>query len=156
MTQKVDRRLNKTEIIDKNATKPCHRLGFCPYGSIVEEFPIRDQESDFTCKIFFHDCPIFYCIEYSAEKYNLEDYEREIKELYKIDGLNEIFQNDKIAGYWYEVGSEHSDDDSRIKIDYAIEKILREKPELKETFEKLKEIMQTTTLNELYEWDSKK
>jgi hypothetical protein len=156
MTQKVERHLNNTEIVDRNAKKPCHRLGYCPYGSIIEEFPIRDGTSDFTCKIFRHDCPIFYCIEYSAEKYNLEDYKREIEELYKIDGLNEVFNNDKIAGYWYEIGSEHSDDDNRLRLEFAIEKILIEEPKFKNTFEQLKEIMQCTTLSELYEWESKK
>jgi hypothetical protein len=33
--------LNTSEIIDKNAIKPCHRLGWCPYGKLVEEFPIN-------------------------------------------------------------------------------------------------------------------
>lgn len=76
-------------------SKPCHTLGFCPYGSLVEEFPLHSQESklakemgyvqpngmadlnryikDFgpsitSCNLFGHDCPVFYCGEDLAEQ----------------------------------------------------------------------------------------
>ena len=89
--------LNVSEIIDKNAKKPCHRLGWCPYGKLIEEFPIREQLNDFTCKVFQHDCPIFYHIEYTSEKYSQEDYEKEIEILYNQGGLGKVFSKDKIA-----------------------------------------------------------
>lgn len=96
--------LNTSEIIEKNAKKPCHRLGWCPYGKLVEEFPLREQISEISCKVFQHDCPIFYHIEYTSEEFIKEDYEREIENLYDLGGLSEIFSKDKIAEYWYNIG----------------------------------------------------
>ena len=50
--------LNNTNSIWKDAIKPCLILRFCPYGKLVEEFPIsKDKKS---CKIFEDDCPVFY------------------------------------------------------------------------------------------------
>ena len=86
--------MNTSEIIDKNAKKPCHRLGWCPYGKLVEEFPIGQQDSEFICKVFQHDCPIFYHIEYTSEKYGKEDYENEIEIPYDKGGLSEVFSKD--------------------------------------------------------------
>jgi len=39
MIKMVSEWLNKSEIVDSNAKKPCHRLGLCPYGKLIEEFP---------------------------------------------------------------------------------------------------------------------
>ncbi|MGF7117876.1 hypothetical protein [Methanobacterium oryzae] len=50
--------LNNTNPIWKDAIKPCLILKFCPYGKLVEEFPISNDEK--SCKIFEHDCPVFY------------------------------------------------------------------------------------------------
>lgn len=57
--------LNTKKIIDESAKKPCHKLDYCPYGELVEEFPFTvDLEADdpwkFRCNIFGHDCPVFY------------------------------------------------------------------------------------------------
>lgn len=151
-----DKWLNTSEIIDKNAKKPCHRLGWCPYGKLVEEFPIKEQKSEYTCKVFHHDCPIFYHIEYTSEKYSQEDYEKDIEVSFEKGGLNEIFSKDKIAEYWYQVGSDHSDDDNLLRLKYAVEKILKEEPNLKEVLKNLQEIIQTVSLDELYRWNSQK
>jgi len=148
--------LNISEIIDKNAKKPCHRLGWCPYGKLVEEFPIREQVNDFTCKVFPHDCPIFYHIEFTSEKYSQEDYEKEIEILYNQGGLSEVFSKDNIAEYWYNIGSTHSDDDNNLKIQYAMEKIIKEEPNQKEILQKLHEIFTSVTLEEIYRWESQK
>ena len=45
----------------KITTKPCHVLGYCPYGPMVEDFPLHDGVSPekWACKIFGHDCPVF-------------------------------------------------------------------------------------------------
>ena len=43
--------------------KPCHTLGYCPYGTLVEEFPLKKKETNKTCRIFGHECPIFYVAE---------------------------------------------------------------------------------------------
>lgn len=45
---------------EKEVTKPCHVLGFCPYGQLVEEFPIKKKRNNLSCKTFGHDCPVFY------------------------------------------------------------------------------------------------
>jgi hypothetical protein len=43
--------------------KPCKKLGYCPYGSLVESFPLKDERTEESCKIFGHDCPVFTCAE---------------------------------------------------------------------------------------------
>jgi hypothetical protein len=42
----------------KAICKPCWELKYCPYGSLVEEFPIA-EDSEYTCRIFGHICPVF-------------------------------------------------------------------------------------------------
>jgi hypothetical protein len=148
--------LNTSEIIDKTSKKPCHRLGWCPYGKLIEEFPIREEESEFTCKIFQHDCPVFYHVEYTAEKYGKEDYEKEIEILYNHGGLSKVFSKDKIAEYWYNIGSAHSDDDNNLKLQYAIEKVLKEEPDQNEIIQKLEKIVISVSLEEIHQWDSQK
>ena len=148
--------LNISEIIDKNAKKPCHRLGWCPYGKLIEEFPIREQFNDFTCKVFQHDCPIFYHIEYTSEKYSQEDYEKEIEILYNQGGLGKVFSKDKIAEYWYNIGSAHSNDDNNMKLQYAIEQVLKEEPNQKEILQKLHKIVISASLEEIHQSNSQK
>lgn len=46
--------------------KPCHTCGFCPYGQLVEEFPL--DRKDYACQVFGHDCPVFYHGEFLSEK----------------------------------------------------------------------------------------
>lgn len=50
--------INNKKVIDAKAEKPCHKLGWCPYGQLVEEFPL--VHGKFSCKVFGHDCPVFY------------------------------------------------------------------------------------------------
>ena len=51
--------LNNHTIINKDAKKPCHLCGFCPYGDLVEDFPLVSP-GKYSCKVFGHDCPVFY------------------------------------------------------------------------------------------------
>ena len=44
-------------------SKPCQILGYCPYGSLVEQFPIKEKRDDESCRIFGHQCPVFYTAE---------------------------------------------------------------------------------------------
>lgn len=44
-------------------TKPCEILEYCPYGPLVEEFPLLDTPDDMSCRIFGHQCPVFYTAE---------------------------------------------------------------------------------------------
>ena len=47
--------------------KPCHSTGYCPYGIIVEAFPIKKERDEVSCTVFGHDCPAFRCAEPLAE-----------------------------------------------------------------------------------------
>lgn len=38
--------------------RPCHELGYCPYGAMVEAFPL--VHGKFSCAVFGHDCPMYY------------------------------------------------------------------------------------------------
>lgn len=64
----------------KAVCKPCWELRYCPYGPLVEEFPLsapeeRDHKS---CKIFGHDCPVFYVNEPFTETRELRTVSRKI------------------------------------------------------------------------------
>jgi hypothetical protein len=52
---------NHTIVTNPEETeKPCYECGYCPYGQLVEEFPLREERDKFSCKVFGHDCPVFY------------------------------------------------------------------------------------------------
>lgn len=58
---------NKGILARPEAHKPCYRLGWCPYGSLVEAFrPIGDPRYTF-CYAFHHQCPAFYVAELVCE-----------------------------------------------------------------------------------------
>lgn len=61
--------LNTTHVIADTLglDKPCHKLGYCPYGQLVEEFPISKKPTKLSCKIFGHNCPAFYHAENITE-----------------------------------------------------------------------------------------
>lgn len=46
--------------------KPCHTLNWCPYGELVEFFPLAEGQSE-RCKVYGHYCPAFYASEGLAE-----------------------------------------------------------------------------------------
>jgi hypothetical protein len=50
--------------------KPCWTLKYCPYGPLVEQFPLLEQANDQSCKFFGHQCPVFFV----AEKINEQDW----------------------------------------------------------------------------------
>jgi len=62
---------NKTQIhfpdkksnFGKEVKKPCHSCWLCPYGQLVEAFPISEKRTETSCKIFGHDCPVYYMAE---------------------------------------------------------------------------------------------
>ena len=62
--------LNNKKIIKSNLKKdkPCHKLGYCPYGCLVEEFPIKMKSNKISCDLFGHDCPMFYHAEDVSEQ----------------------------------------------------------------------------------------
>lgn len=76
---------DETRIWKKNQIdKPCHTLGYCPYGQLVEEYPLHPEFPDdadlnalakegtlntgYNCTVFGHDCPVFYQAERIDEK----------------------------------------------------------------------------------------
>lgn len=54
--------LNTTKVIKRNLKldKPCNKLGYCPYGQLVEEFKISKKRTKLSCELFGHDCPVHY------------------------------------------------------------------------------------------------
>lgn len=55
---------NNSKIIAEYIEKPCYELGWCPYGSLGDEFSPREINNKFECKIYAHNCPVFYLFEY--------------------------------------------------------------------------------------------
>jgi len=64
-------------------TVPCNVLRYCPYGKLVEYFPLGDKEVAWNgekllwikkkveakaCKLFGHDCPAYYVAEIPSKE----------------------------------------------------------------------------------------
>lgn len=62
----------------KAVCKPCWELKYCPYGPLVEEFPIKEERDEKSCRIFGHDCPVFYVAEPLTETKELRRITRSI------------------------------------------------------------------------------
>jgi len=56
-------RLNIERVITEDVTEPCRVLGYCPYGRLVEEFPLPEEEDIYACPVFGHHCPVYYLAE---------------------------------------------------------------------------------------------
>lgn len=52
---------------EEQKIKPCWILGFCPYGILVESFPLLEERNDESCKVYGHQCPVFTVGEKLAE-----------------------------------------------------------------------------------------
>lgn len=55
-------KIKKSNIIIR-IDKPCHKLGYCPYGPLVEHFPLKEKRTKNSCSVFGHECPVFYVAE---------------------------------------------------------------------------------------------
>ncbi len=85
--------------------KPCWELKYCPYGPLVEEFPIQKKRNNKSCRIFGHDCPVFYAAEPFTETRELRRISRHIprdiqfkvlkrdNQICRVCGRN-VFEND--------------------------------------------------------------
>jgi hypothetical protein len=62
----------------KAVCKPCWELKYCPYGPLVEQFPLRSPRDDKSCRIFGHDCPVFHSAEPLTETRELRNISRSI------------------------------------------------------------------------------
>jgi len=51
--------MRREEMIEKR--KPCRKLKYCPYGILVEQFPLpeTDEEMEARCEFYGHICPAF-------------------------------------------------------------------------------------------------
>jgi hypothetical protein len=58
--------------------KPCWELKYCPYGPLVEEFPVPEIDTHRSCKIFGHECPVFAVAEPFTETKELRNISRHI------------------------------------------------------------------------------
>jgi hypothetical protein len=69
--------------------KPCWELNYCPYGSLVENFPITENE-EYRCRIFGHVCPAFLVAEPFTETKKLRNITRNIPQSVKF----KVFRRD--------------------------------------------------------------
>ena len=58
--------------------KPCWELKYCPYGPLVEEFPLPETDTHRSCRIFGHECPVFSVAEPLTETKELRNIRRHI------------------------------------------------------------------------------
>lgn len=75
--------LNNHTVIKSNLKKkkPCYKLGYCPYGQLVEAFELKEKNDEVSCDLFGHDCPMFYHAEDVSEGKKRELYEADMKKL---------------------------------------------------------------------------
>jgi len=70
------RKINIVHVSEPDVEKPCKRLGYCPYGALVEEFPlIHNRQNKLACTLengaivqFGHNCPVHYLAELVDKK----------------------------------------------------------------------------------------
>lgn len=62
----------------KAICKPCWELKYCPYGSLVEYFPLGESGGEENCRIFGHICPVFYVAEPFTETKETRNISRNI------------------------------------------------------------------------------
>jgi hypothetical protein len=62
----------------KAVCKPCWELKYCPYGPLVEGFPAPETDTHRSCRIFGHECPIFFVAEPLTETKELRNISRHI------------------------------------------------------------------------------
>ncbi|MFL6351651.1 MAG: hypothetical protein ACJ74Z_07350 [Bryobacteraceae bacterium] len=62
----------------KAVCKPCWELKYCPYGPLVEQFPLQADPDERACRIFGHDCPVFHVAEPLTETRELRNVSRSI------------------------------------------------------------------------------
>jgi len=93
--------------------KPCHMTGFCPYGQLVEAFPLRENKDYFSCNLFGHDCPVFYHAESVTENdidRVLSDYNEKNMDDVEDFGTDDTFEGDDDSKVF-------SDDDNDVVLD---------------------------------------
>ncbi len=72
----------------KAVCKPCWEIKYCPYGPLVEQFPLADEDDDRCCRIFGHQCPVFHVAEPFTETKVLRNISRTTSRPTRIRVLN--------------------------------------------------------------------
>jgi hypothetical protein len=62
----------------KAVCKPCWEIKYCPYGILVESFPLSSENTEKSCRIYGHDCPVFHVAEPFTETKELRKVTRHI------------------------------------------------------------------------------
>lgn len=62
----------------KAVCKPCWEIKYCPYGPLVEDFPLAELDDEKRCIIFGHECPVFSVAEPLTETKELRNISRTI------------------------------------------------------------------------------
>lgn len=62
----------------KAVCKPCWEIKYCPYGPLVEQFPLPSEGDDRACRIYGHVCPVFIVAEPFTETKELRNISRNI------------------------------------------------------------------------------
>jgi len=75
--QKWGRRIHWERRV-KAVCKPCWEIKYCPYGPLVEDFPLRYEDDIRSCRIYGHDCPVFHIAEPFTETKELRNISRVI------------------------------------------------------------------------------
>lgn len=75
MTENDESWINCTEPIWEHIPKPCKKLGWCPYGAMVEMYPLEEERGKMSCLVYGHNCPVFYMAEPLAEQEKVTDEE---------------------------------------------------------------------------------
>lgn len=76
----------------KAVCKPCWEIKYCPYGALVEEFPIIEEGNEKRCIIYGHICPVYKVAEPFTETKKLRNISRNISKstiikVIKRDGM---------------------------------------------------------------------
>jgi len=69
--------VNCERVVSQDVEHPCLKAGFCPYGGLVEVYPLPGmkmpggsvhQQTNRSCGLFGHDCPAHYMAENVTER----------------------------------------------------------------------------------------
>jgi len=111
----------------KAVCKPCWELKYCPYGILVEDFPLKEERDIYSCRVFGHDCPVFSVAEPFTETRDLRKVSRSIPSVVKRKVLfrdKQVCQNCRVNIDDFEVHFDHvipwskggSSDESNIQL----------------------------------------
>ena len=85
--------VNTTVVRHPELEKPCVKLNYCPYGQLVEEFTLHSPQTELSCSVFGHDCPVHYHAE-TPKDFGIEEWKKQ-----KKGGTNEIHTGWETLGH---------------------------------------------------------